>query len=208
MKTLKTLSTALIASLAVVALSATAAMAHTWEFQGKPIKGVGDKFVLGETLEFENRAEGGTYVCTVVEEGLVGPGAVGKVTAFTNTEGGNAISCTTRAGGHCGGPLTIEAQKLPWSTELVTLNGALRNSAVSTQELKFKCTEFGGSGTYINYCTLPSSTKVTNVSSGVQLLYNEEKYRGTCSNNSQGTLVVGGGGILKGPSGEESFRAS
>lgn len=78
--------------------------------------------------------------------GTVGPGAVGEITGVTTSSGSHEIACEELKSGSCLSPVHIEALRLPWKTELVTVSGEIRyeiksGSKGETPQWKITCGE-------------------------------------------------------------------
>ncbi len=134
----KATTAALLTILALSALAAASTPAAEWLCNGKApanatacaIKGVNLEVVL-----FKDMSAGSEIECpvgSVTGEGFAGPGAKGEITKTAITKG----SCTAPAKAEnlkgelvtnaCQKAVTIEAENLPWATELITVSPAVQ----------------------------------------------------------------------------------
>lgn len=189
MKWMKTLPAVLIVAVALSAMSATAATAHSWRINGSPISG--NKEVRGTSkLTFENTHEGFySFTCSINDKGTVGTLGLGEVTDVTSESGSKAIPCTiVHSSTYCQSAMEIEAVGLPWKTELTTLLSELRNSITNSAEWKVTCK--GVAGTLVNYCVVSANAGVKNVASGVEEVYDSNSPRTKCFNDGAGTVFI------------------
>jgi hypothetical protein len=87
MKTIKTLSVALFATLALSALLASIAGAYEWQINGVALTKPTEVSATS-TIKFKNLAEGYAFSCTILDKGTAGAGAKGEVTSITSSGGG------------------------------------------------------------------------------------------------------------------------
>ena len=116
MRTIKILVSMLPVLLAVGVVTATAG-AHQWKLNGEPIEKTSIGTTGTATMEFEFR--GGRISCKFTTAGKVGPGAKGEITSISGK------SCESLE--DCKGLPTAQALNLPWVTELMTVEGRLRD---------------------------------------------------------------------------------
>jgi hypothetical protein len=186
MKNIKTVSVACAVAFAFAALWTTAATAHEWLKNGQPLtKSV--NVTQKATYKWEQYGTRIEFSCTVEEKGTVGPGAAGQITSIKEVE------CHYLNG--CQGPVTIEARKLPWNTELQTFEGGVGNHITSSQpEWRWECEFVGEQRT--ETCAAVPTLSVKNLSLNV-----EESVHGVwntrqCSGTGLETGVEGSG-VLK-----------
>jgi hypothetical protein len=166
MRTAKTMGIALLAILAFAALSASAASAHTWEDNKSPLS-------IQKADEGESTVEiqwlGARAMCKMRQKGKLGAGAAGVIESMTNTSGGKTITCEniSEIGGECTtkSTITLEADDLPWKTELATIGGELRDIQFGVKgydrQWAIRCTE-GEIEEGKTYCGIESTTSGTN----------------------------------------------
>jgi|HubBroStandDraft_2_1064218.scaffolds.fasta_scaffold01726_8 hypothetical protein len=148
MRAAKTMGIALFAILAFTALGAAAASAHTWEDNKSPL-------TIQKADEGEATVEiqwlGARGMCKMRQKGKLGAGAAGLIESITNTSGGKTITCEniSETGGECTtkSTITLEANGLPWKTELTTIGGELRDVQFGVKgyekQWTIRCTESG-----------------------------------------------------------------
>lgn len=195
MKTIRTLAVLLASVVAMAAVFASAASAHEWRLAGvKLTKSVEVKSEW--SIHFSDTGDGNSYECKFEEKGTVGPGAAGAITSITTTGATKTktISCHRISG--CSTELTIEAENLPWTTELTAVGEELRNAITAPKSPEWKVVCKGGAleGTYL--CSVAHSTSVKNNASG----YAEERYLQTAA-KEPGKCTPGGTLEAEGASG-------
>jgi hypothetical protein len=166
-------------ALGVFALAPAGAVAHSWTFNGVPLTTA--KSVAGTTVgmkplfEFPQHAIY-TEVGAIEQKGTVGPGAVGEITSITSS--GKTV-IVGEVCGTGGSKWEFEALHLPWSTELATVGGVLRDVIKSGGHgvPKWKATCKGGIS---DECEYPTNTGVFNVSLGVEATFDEKSPEGEC----------------------------
>jgi hypothetical protein len=171
---LKTLGAVLVALLALGAVVAAGASAHAWELREPLTKA--EAMASTGTLQIEVPKEHQKFTCQIREEGTVGPGAAGTITALTNTASAKEFECEHNDGLECtGAHLKVEVKHLPWDTELATIGGALRDEIKSggsgTPEVKMSC---GGSENWWTECYFATSVGITNHAEDVEGTYDEK----------------------------------
>jgi hypothetical protein len=179
MKITKTLGVTLVAVLALGALSASAAGAYEWQIGGRAI--VSPAAVSWtSTIKFENNREGYAFSCTIAHKGTVGAGAKGEITSITSSGGAKAIPCTlTRSSSDCESAMEIEAQGLPWSTELAAVGDEARNKITGSHEWKVRCK--GILGAITNSCGVSPSLGSHNITTGVEQINDVNSPSTACS---------------------------
>jgi hypothetical protein len=167
MKTIKMLSAACAVVFALTALSASAATAHEWRWEGLPLTKAEKVVEIGARYEFADAGARITFECTVEQKGTVGPGAAGQITSFKVSE------CRTIEGCEASQTPTLEAVHLPWSTELVTFESGLGNTITTKgAEWKWTCKILGSNWT--EHCTIAPTMNVTNLGFNVEEAYKNE----------------------------------
>jgi hypothetical protein len=122
MRKIKALGATLLAFAALGAVSAGAS-AHQWLASGKPLNNSANITVKSH-MDFW--VTGGEpflrpqFNCYYNEEGTVGPGDVAEITKITSTNGHSKILCSVTGGEGGYTNVEIEAEGLPWKTELAT----------------------------------------------------------------------------------------
>jgi hypothetical protein len=193
MKAIKMLSTACVVVSAFAALSTTAASAHEWKLHGSPLL-TSKAFYESGKISFEDTTVGAELGCSVVEEGTVGAGAAGKITKITSPSGANLVSCESAR--FCRQPASIEALHLPWSAELVELEGELRN-VITTKGAEWKIQCFALGENWVNDCGVSLNMGVKNVTKGVEEFYDGKSARTSCSAWGAGSLISMGSGLIQ-----------
>jgi hypothetical protein len=148
------------------------------------------------TLTFTAKANRGgivdTVECKTSGEEAVGPRVAGEVTKWA------ATGCVN-SHGDCPTP-GITARNLPWHTELVTVEGAIRdlitNSGKGTPEYELKC---GSASEYEYACSWNASTAMENVLGNVDASFNEENRGCTEATDSN----ISGKEVIKAEDGKE-----
>jgi hypothetical protein len=198
----KTLGLAFLMLLAFGAVSAAGASAYSWKWEGAELAGP-HSFTAKGTVEIEEQSSKSRYSCSFNQEGTVGPGAAGEIT------GKKVYTCTNiNTPAWCESAIELEALHLPWKTELVSVNGVVRdriaNSGAGTPEWKVKCN--GLHGKTENVCSgAETTTGMANASNGVYATFDEESATGSCSigttlvlRGSENVQPVGGGELTTG----------
>jgi hypothetical protein len=183
----------LIALLAASAVAAAGASASAWRLNGFELTTATSVTATG-TVELEHRTLGMRISCPVSQEGTVGPGKVGTIT------GKAVVTCTRVSGEYCESAIELERRHLPWSTELVTVNGLQRNKISTggsgTPEWWIRCN--AGAVKHELFCTgAETTTSMTNLSETVKAAFDEESSRGSCNVGAEKQLVITGSGIIK-----------
>ena len=149
--------TELIESPASGTLTAADNPPEGWRLGGVLLTGAQSAKSSG-TLTFAAKNEGGivdTVECKTSGEEAVGPRVAGEVTKWA------ATGCVN-SHGDCPTP-TITARNLPWHTELVTIEGAIRDlltsSGKGTPEYELRC---GSANEYEYACSWNASTAMEN----------------------------------------------
>lgn len=125
MRIVKMSAVALLAVVAFAAVAAAGASAHQWLDASKPLT-IAKPIAVKSTMTFRVTESAykwfkPEFTCRYNEVGTVGPGGVAEITKITNSTGGAKISCEIlRAGEAHYEWLEIEAEGLPWKTELAT----------------------------------------------------------------------------------------
>ncbi|HEY3829820.1 MAG TPA: hypothetical protein VGL57_11540 [Solirubrobacteraceae bacterium] len=201
MKKIRTLGLALVAVLAFAGISATGAIAYEWQQNGSALTKA--TAVTGESTLTLETIVGSRYSCAILRKGTVGPGAAGEFTSITSPSGAKAIPCTiTHSGTECESQVEIEAVGLPWHTEITTES---RNLLTASHEWKITCKDSAHEVT-TNWCLLPRSTALVNVSGGVEQAYDSISEHTSCFYGSH--FVMTGSELLKTSSGTLSIGTS
>lgn len=157
----------------------------------------------GKIKVADSNAPGGavTVECEDSAEGPVGPGKAGEITKWT------ASKCVFVKKGACetGSTPTVEAVNLPWHTELVTVEGATRDSITNGGKgapgYQRTCRVLGLKVPDI--CTGTLSATVADGESGVTAtLLGSEKL--SCTQTKEGTGSTEGSQNVKAPAGKLS----
>ncbi|HEY3828022.1 MAG TPA: hypothetical protein VGL57_02385 [Solirubrobacteraceae bacterium] len=190
MKTIKTLGLTLVMTLALGALSASAAMAYEWQINGVGLTKASEVHWTS-TLSFENSTEGYAFRCTIAHKGTVSTGGAGEITSVTSSGGAKAIPCElTVHSNDCTSALEIEAVNLPWHTELAAVSGELRDKLTGSPEIKVLCKGIGGESRS-NWCK-PSTVGPHNVSGGVEEIYDSNSPHTVCFDDGGAPFVTHG----------------
>ena len=126
MKTIKTLGLVSLAILAIGAMSASAASAYEWQINGAALTSPA-AVKWTSTIEFENTEEADNFACTMVHAGTVGRGQKAKSPVSPAAAAPNLFLVRWKNLVFAESNVEVEAQGLPWKTELVVVNGVLRN---------------------------------------------------------------------------------
>ena len=185
----KTLGAAFVAALMLGALLATGASAHSWRLNGSELTKP-SAFEDPASLEFENTHYGDNDLCSFVENGAVGAGALGEITSITNKTGEKIVKCEVLRTGLCASAVEFEAYDLPWATEITTVNGVLRDvikaDGHGAPGWKIKCKALGSPYEFI--CEAATNTGIANSSKGAELSYDASSPKTGCT--------IGGSGIF------------
>jgi hypothetical protein len=200
-----TLRGALAALVTTIAFAATTSPAlattHTWTWNGqsltkaKPFTGKG-------VLSFDEKALNEQIKCEGVEEsGKVGPGAVGEITSIAKG-GAKLISCGLRSGRGCQTKINMEALRLPWHTELATVNGELRYVITEnkTGETAWKLACEGESQAN-NECYAGTNSGISNITNGVEAFFDEKSPTNICVDTPPVGFSTSGGITMTDPEG-------
>lgn len=195
MKTVKTLGLALVAVLALAALSASAASALEWQVNGstfsEPIK-----VSSSSKISFENTYEKYSVTCSVTRKTTLSGGGLGEITSITTSAGAKAIPCeVTGHVGTCYSAVEVEAENLPWSTELATVGGVLRDKVLGSPEWKVRCKDIEGEG-ITNWCAATSSVGAHDVSGGVEQIADSDSSHTGCVDDPGDPFVTHGAELL------------
>lgn len=190
---------ALVAVLAAFAgtWSSTATASPTWQWGGEGITHALPFTSPVETAYFEAvNAVGGrefTLACHMKTAGVVGPGAHGEISSVADSNGLAKMQCEQTQSGleQCAPPETVEAQSLPWATELVFGTGTeVRNtikpgSKGGTPGWKITCKQVSVE-TLVEKCPFGGySVFSRNGALGAELLYEPAFAQGkNCESNS------------------------
>ncbi len=148
-------------------LSAELEKPPVWRVNGTPItsatavnwKGT---VTMGDTLSGFGQLE---VECKDTGTGFVGPGEVSEMTKWTLSECSNKRGCS-------GSTPSIEALRLPWHSELYSVEGGVQN-LTSGGEFKFTCTASGE--TIKDECNWVPAATLTNTGSGVTVAFREKR---------------------------------
>ncbi len=185
------------------AAPAVASTQAGWHLSGKPLTesiATGWKGKLKLTDAKVPFVGSVTVECEDAAEGSSGAGGVGAVTAWTTSK------CAAVKGCEKTGAVVVKPLNLPWHTELVTVEGTVRDVLVSggkgTPGYEVEC-KVTGSLPLQDECTGTLSTTTTNTESGVTAAFNaSEKLNCTLGGSGSGSLegsqsiLAGGGGKL------------
>ncbi|HEY3828915.1 MAG TPA: hypothetical protein VGL57_06940 [Solirubrobacteraceae bacterium] len=193
--------TVLVVALALGALSASAAMAHEWKVSGNPVISP-TKAESEGTLQFENTTEQYSFQCKFRRKVELEPGGLGEITSITSTSGAKVLKCETKTSSACEKEAEIEALHLPWRTELVTINGELRNKIVKgggQPEWKITCFLFRIKTP--NWCYATTNAGIKNSGSLVEEIYDAKSPHTLCTNDGGEPFVTKGTELLVSTSG-------
>ncbi len=204
MQRIKILGLALVTVCAVSALvSASAFAAPEWLLNGKPITtpfSIKSKSVGSLLLSDLGAPGGGTAItCKGTDKGTVGPGAKDEVTEVT------ATGCTFEKAGSCESSKSVTAKgvHLPWKTELELVSGELRDMVTGTSGepgWAVECT-VGGIFKITDECTGLTSTGISNVSGGVDAVFDAKTPFAKCSVGGANAGMVSGTDLNENPVG-------
>lgn len=202
MKKLHIIGLTLVAVSALSALFAMSAFAASlpaeWLANGEKITTPLAADSVG-TLVLSDTKSGITVECSGLFEGTVGPGAADTITKVVGLGAGEElfIMCTTTVGNilcTVGTLAEVMAVNLPWTTE-----------ALLATETEFRDDITAGTGGNPGYeveckgfkdtCTGVTSAKATNVTGGVEGLFEEKSENATCSIGGAGAGTVRGSGV-------------
>lgn len=150
----RTLGVALCVLAVFGTVSAVGASAHEWRLNGSPLA-QSTPIRAKDTVVIKVKSLGviqDEYECQVDEEGTVGPGAEGKITAMAGTFGGKTgweckVTQSHGAGCEMSEKVDGHALKLPWDTKLLTgekekLNYEISSGGSGTPAVELKCSKF------------------------------------------------------------------
>lgn len=201
MKTIKTVGLTLVAVLAFAGISAAGATAYEWRQNGSALTKA--TAVTGESTVTFEKEDGSHFSCAISRKGTVGPGAAGEFTSITSPSGAKAIPCTIlQTGYECASQVEIEAVGLSWDTEI---NAESRNLLTASHEWKITCKD-SVHEVITNWCLVPHSTALVNVSGGVEQAYDGISEHTSCLSGH--SFVMTGSEKLKTSSGTLSVGTS
>jgi hypothetical protein len=180
--------TLILGALALCGAAPAIASAHVgWQLNALPVTGSVATTWKGNLKISDSKTVIGTAAveCETTAEGTAGVVSVGKVTAWT------ASKCTAVTGCEKSGAASITPVNLPWSTELATVEGKVRELAVSggkgTPGFIIKCRAAGVG--LVDECLGTISTTTTNVTGGMSAAFNTgEKLKCSLGGAGSGTL--------------------
>jgi hypothetical protein len=183
MKKIHIIGLALVAMFAFSAIAASAAVASPeWLIDGNPVAAKTAVLSEGELLLCDDK--GGVFGekvcihCSGKDKGTVGPGKSDEVTEVTDLAGNKDItSCTNDEG--CGTAKLVEAENLPWPTELTSLTTDLVGAAGKQPGYSVECEAFGAKIT--DLCEGHATVKVSNVAGGVNVVFEPNVEPATCT---------------------------
>jgi hypothetical protein len=184
MRKAKTMGLALVAMLAFGALTTAAASAHEWLSNGAPMATssgtYGDLNLNFEESHFKLKA-----VCRMYQKGVVGPGNKGKIESIISqaTETAAVICENARPSGiYCyESPITIEAAHLPWTTELASVGGELRDVIEATGEPEWIISCKGALGSFREVCSAATNLGAQNLTGHVEGIFDSKSPAGSCA---------------------------
>ena len=204
MKHAKIFGLAMVVLFAIGAIGSAAAFAGPeWLLNGAAITSpvsIKSKSVGSLLLSDLKAPSGGTAVkCTGTDEGTVGPGALDLVTEVT------ATGCTFEKAGSCttSDRVTAKAVDLPWMTQLELVSGELRDMVTGTggePGWAVECT-VGGIFEITDTCTGLTSTAISNVSGGVDAIFDAKTPLAKCSVGGANSGMVSGTDLNENPAG-------
>jgi hypothetical protein len=197
MKKIHIIGLALVAMFAFSAIAASAAFASPeWLIDGNPVAAKTAVLSEGELLLCDDK--GGVFGekvcihCSGKDKGTVGPGKADEVTEVTDLAGNADItSCTNDEG--CGTAKLVEAENLPWPTELTSLTNDLvgdPNAAGKQPGYLVECEVFGAKIT--DLCEGHADVKVSNLEGGVDVLFEPNVDPATCTRGGAGQGLIEG----------------
>ncbi|HEY3829464.1 MAG TPA: hypothetical protein VGL57_09735 [Solirubrobacteraceae bacterium] len=118
-----------------------------------------------------------------------GHGAKGEITSITSSGGAKSIPCTVERSGVCQSNVEVEAQGLPWKTELVVVNGVLRNKYTAEHQWKVVCKTLGEPKRE-NECNVSPTVGPHNVSGGVEEINDSSSASTGCFDDRAGDQFI------------------
>ncbi len=196
MRIIKMLGAAFVAVLALGAVAAAGASALEWLLNGKPITATTTVKLTGELL-LKDDTEKVAVKCSGHDEGTVGPGAADEVTKITGLSGELNAPCTVEEGSLCESA-TAMAVNLPWATELVTVEGAIRD-LITTANAGWAVTCETIIGPVVDTCEGMTSTAMENVTGGVLATFDaiSKENPAECSRPKAKVGLVTGTNLIK-----------
>lgn len=169
-------------ALSLCGLFAASASAHTWRINGAELTSPREITATAK-IEFNETSTEERDKCTFNIGGTVGAGAAGKIASITSTSGAKAVKCEHAHGTYCLAGYETEAVNLPWATELVTINGLLRDEFKSggggTPGWSVKCNGIFGKVSFT--CTASKNAGIANGLEAVEATFDEKSPRSTCT---------------------------
>jgi hypothetical protein len=195
---------ALVAAFAITAVAAaSASAAPVWKLNGVEIKeAVSVKSKSVGKLKLSDTGAGTEIECEGTDKGKVGPGGKDEVIEITAT----GCSFVSAKNGSCEAskPVTAKAVNLPWVTELYEPEvGKIRDhirahSGGGAPGWVVECT-VAGFFKVQDECTGESNTAMSNVTGGVDAIFDATTPKANCSIGGTGTGKVEGTDLNENP---------
>ncbi len=196
MRIIKMLGAAFVAVLALGAVAAAGASALEWLLNGKPITAKTAVKSTGELLLKDDK-EKIAVKCSGHDEGSVSPEGKDEITSITGLSGELNAPCTVEEGSLCESA-TAMAVNLPWATELVTVEGAIRD-LITTANSGWAVTCKTIIGEVTDTCEGMTSTGMDNVTEGVLALFDaiSRENPAECSRTKEKVGLVTGSDLIE-----------